>query len=334
MRKIQGVDPAHGDWEFVEYKRASADAAFATERVPDRRDLLGLPPDRRGHRLGLHPPRPLTAAARARRRRGRPAAPAAPRSSAPPGTTGAWCGARAAPPDPRRSRSRSSSATRPGASPAANRRSASRRSSGHEYDPGRPRAAGGRRRPAPDARPAPGAEPASGTPPPPTPATARPRSPAPPASPGTPRSDAPRTATPRPRREGAAPPAPPPPGPCTAGTAAGSPAALPCRSSSPCRDPEWSPPPRSPPTRAGRSARGVPGCVPIGQRRGGQMAKTANTSADPFRGHSSNCAQASTTSFWGVLRRGPALPRRAGRNSSAGPQGRWGCFAVALRRRR
>ena len=31
MRKIQGADPAHGDWEFVEYKRASADAAFATD---------------------------------------------------------------------------------------------------------------------------------------------------------------------------------------------------------------------------------------------------------------------------------------------------------------
>jgi len=30
MRKIQGIDPAHGDWEFVEYKRASPDAAFAT----------------------------------------------------------------------------------------------------------------------------------------------------------------------------------------------------------------------------------------------------------------------------------------------------------------
>jgi hypothetical protein len=30
MRKIQGVDPAHGDWEFVEYKRSGADAAFAT----------------------------------------------------------------------------------------------------------------------------------------------------------------------------------------------------------------------------------------------------------------------------------------------------------------
>ena len=41
------------------------------------------------------------------------------------------------------SRSLSSSATRPGASPAANRRSASRRSSGHAYDPGRPRPAGG-----------------------------------------------------------------------------------------------------------------------------------------------------------------------------------------------
>jgi Cytochrome P460 len=30
MRRIQGVDPAHGDWEFVEYKRASPGAAFAT----------------------------------------------------------------------------------------------------------------------------------------------------------------------------------------------------------------------------------------------------------------------------------------------------------------
>jgi hypothetical protein len=30
MRKIQGVDPAHGDWEFVEYKRSSADARFTT----------------------------------------------------------------------------------------------------------------------------------------------------------------------------------------------------------------------------------------------------------------------------------------------------------------
>lgn len=28
MRKIAGVDPAHGDWEFVEYARESADAAF------------------------------------------------------------------------------------------------------------------------------------------------------------------------------------------------------------------------------------------------------------------------------------------------------------------
>ena len=31
MRRIQGVDPAHGDWEFVEYKRASPGAAFATD---------------------------------------------------------------------------------------------------------------------------------------------------------------------------------------------------------------------------------------------------------------------------------------------------------------
>ena len=30
MRKLQGVDPAHGDWEFVEYKRSGADAPFAT----------------------------------------------------------------------------------------------------------------------------------------------------------------------------------------------------------------------------------------------------------------------------------------------------------------
>jgi Cytochrome P460 len=29
MRKIQGVDPAHGDWEWVEYKRG-ADAPFTT----------------------------------------------------------------------------------------------------------------------------------------------------------------------------------------------------------------------------------------------------------------------------------------------------------------
>lgn len=31
MRKIRGVDPDHGDWEFIEYKRASADATFATD---------------------------------------------------------------------------------------------------------------------------------------------------------------------------------------------------------------------------------------------------------------------------------------------------------------
>ena len=31
MRKVQGADPAHGDWQFVEYKRSSADAAFATD---------------------------------------------------------------------------------------------------------------------------------------------------------------------------------------------------------------------------------------------------------------------------------------------------------------
>jgi Cytochrome P460 len=30
MRKIEGVDPAHGDWEFVEYKRSGASADFAT----------------------------------------------------------------------------------------------------------------------------------------------------------------------------------------------------------------------------------------------------------------------------------------------------------------
>ena len=30
MRKIQGVNPAHGDWEFVEYKRSGAGAPFAT----------------------------------------------------------------------------------------------------------------------------------------------------------------------------------------------------------------------------------------------------------------------------------------------------------------
>lgn len=30
MRKIQGVDPAHGDWEFVEYK-SSGDGSFATD---------------------------------------------------------------------------------------------------------------------------------------------------------------------------------------------------------------------------------------------------------------------------------------------------------------
>lgn len=30
MRKIQGVDPAHGDWEWVEYKRSGADAPFTT----------------------------------------------------------------------------------------------------------------------------------------------------------------------------------------------------------------------------------------------------------------------------------------------------------------
>jgi hypothetical protein len=30
MRKIRGSDPEHGDWEFVEYQRASAEAAFTT----------------------------------------------------------------------------------------------------------------------------------------------------------------------------------------------------------------------------------------------------------------------------------------------------------------
>jgi hypothetical protein len=30
MRKIQGVDPAHGDWAFTEYKRDGPDAPFAT----------------------------------------------------------------------------------------------------------------------------------------------------------------------------------------------------------------------------------------------------------------------------------------------------------------
>ena len=31
MRKIQGVDPVHGDWKWVEYKRAGTGAAFATD---------------------------------------------------------------------------------------------------------------------------------------------------------------------------------------------------------------------------------------------------------------------------------------------------------------
>lgn len=31
MRKIQGIDPAHGDWKFVEYKRPSPGSAFATD---------------------------------------------------------------------------------------------------------------------------------------------------------------------------------------------------------------------------------------------------------------------------------------------------------------
>jgi hypothetical protein len=31
MRKIAGVDPAHGDWEFIEYKRAGAGEDFATD---------------------------------------------------------------------------------------------------------------------------------------------------------------------------------------------------------------------------------------------------------------------------------------------------------------
>jgi hypothetical protein len=30
MRKIQGVDPAHGDWEFVEYKRSGDGEPFTT----------------------------------------------------------------------------------------------------------------------------------------------------------------------------------------------------------------------------------------------------------------------------------------------------------------
>ena len=30
MRKIQGVDPAHGDWEWVEYKRADGEGRFTT----------------------------------------------------------------------------------------------------------------------------------------------------------------------------------------------------------------------------------------------------------------------------------------------------------------
>ena len=28
MRKVAGVDPEHGDWEFIEYSRSSADAAY------------------------------------------------------------------------------------------------------------------------------------------------------------------------------------------------------------------------------------------------------------------------------------------------------------------
>lgn len=31
MRKIAGSDPAHGDWKFIEWKRASADEPFATD---------------------------------------------------------------------------------------------------------------------------------------------------------------------------------------------------------------------------------------------------------------------------------------------------------------
>jgi len=31
MRKIAGSDPAHGDWEYVEYKRSSPDEPFRTE---------------------------------------------------------------------------------------------------------------------------------------------------------------------------------------------------------------------------------------------------------------------------------------------------------------
>jgi hypothetical protein len=30
MRKISGVDPEHGDWQFVEYKRDGANEPFAT----------------------------------------------------------------------------------------------------------------------------------------------------------------------------------------------------------------------------------------------------------------------------------------------------------------
>ncbi|MEQ9335967.1 MAG: cytochrome P460 family protein [Miltoncostaeaceae bacterium] len=31
MRKIAGSDPAHGDWQFIEWKRDSADQSFATD---------------------------------------------------------------------------------------------------------------------------------------------------------------------------------------------------------------------------------------------------------------------------------------------------------------
>ena len=199
-------------------------------------------------------------------------APAAPRSIAPPGTTGEWCGARAAPPDPRPpapGARRPPVPAPPRPRTAARPRAAAPATSTIRAAPGPPEAP----RPAPGARPGTGAEPASCTPLPPTPATARPRSPAPPASPGTPRSGVQRTATPRPRREGATPPARPPPGPCTAGTAAGSPAALPCRSSSPCRDPESSPPPRSPPTRAAAQP-GV--CRVASQLANGEAAKWPN----------------------------------------------------------
>ena len=31
MRKVAGSDPAHGDWEYVEYKRSGAGRDFATD---------------------------------------------------------------------------------------------------------------------------------------------------------------------------------------------------------------------------------------------------------------------------------------------------------------